>query len=133
MDRRAADRLPAEASVGLGGPQGSVASRLSDISQSGCRLATGSAALTVGMPIAIELVHGISIHGNVRWVNGEEAGVEFTIPIHETMVQALIADADNVSFVTSRRRMQWLDSFGRALPLLGGGRGAREPRTGSEG
>ena len=133
MDRRAADRLPAEARVGFDSPQGSIASQLRDISQSGCRLAIGSAGLTVGMPITIQLVDSISIHGIVRWVEGEEAGVEVTIRIHETMMQVLVAGADDVSFVTSRRRMQWLDNFGRALPLLGGGRGGREAKTGSKG
>ncbi len=131
MDRRVDDRVPSCQPVGWQGPEGKKASRLRDISPTGCRLAEGSAGLSVGMPVTIELVENISVDGKVRWIEGDEAGIEFTIRIHETMVQALLVGADNVCFFASRRDMHLHDRFGRSLPRLGGGRSDRGLCTGS--
>lgn len=54
--------------------------RITNLSKTGARLET-TLPLAVGLPVHIELRSDVTADAVVRWVNGQSAGVEFSVPI----------------------------------------------------
>lgn len=63
--------------------------RISDISQYGCRLATSTLAVRVGLRIVIRPQGLEGIGGVVRWIEGQQAGIEFDAPLYGPVVDHL--------------------------------------------
>ena len=62
---------------------------ISDISPHGCRLATSTLAVRVGLRIVIRPQGLEGLGGVVRWIEGQDAGVEFDSPLYEPVVDHL--------------------------------------------
>lgn len=64
---------------------------LCDISTHGCRIATRSLYLSVGMRVTIKPEGMEAISGVVRWLGQDGAGVEFDAPLYGPVVEHLSA------------------------------------------
>ena len=62
---------------------------ISDISPHGCRLATSTLAVRVGLRIMIRPQGLEGVGGVVRWIDGQAAGIEFDAPLYEPVVDHL--------------------------------------------
>ena len=85
---RKAINLPARYLTGLGEPQDVF---LRDLSTGGCRFAIGNRRISLGAPIQI-FVGGTGPHrAIVKWVAKGEAGINFTIPLDDNLVDSFQA------------------------------------------
>ncbi|MTI45726.1 PilZ domain-containing protein [Roseibium hamelinense] len=51
---------------------------IEDISAGGCRIAAKTQGLAEGQQVIVEVpARKLRFHGEIRWHNGEEAGIEF--------------------------------------------------------
>jgi hypothetical protein len=62
---------------------------ISDISPRGCRLATSTLAIRVGLRIVVRPQGLEGLGGVVRWIDGQDAGIEFDTPLYEPVVDHL--------------------------------------------
>lgn len=62
---------------------------ISDISPHGCRLATSTLAVRIGLRIVIRPQGLEGLGGVVRWIEGQQAGIEFDAPLYEPVVDHL--------------------------------------------
>lgn len=62
---------------------------ISDISPHGCRLATRTLAVRIGLRIVIRPQGLEGLGGVVRWIEGQQAGIEFDSPLYEPVVDHL--------------------------------------------
>lgn len=62
---------------------------ISDISPHGCRLATSTLAVRIGLRIVIRPQGLEGLGGVVRWIEGQHAGIEFDTPLYEPVVDHL--------------------------------------------
>ncbi|MBV1689077.1 PilZ domain-containing protein [Novosphingobium sp. G106] len=62
---------------------------ISDISPHGCRLATNTLAVRIGLRIVIRPQGLEGLGGVVRWIEGQHAGIEFDTPLYEPVVDQL--------------------------------------------
>lgn len=69
------------------------ASRVTDISQEGCRIAT-SVRLAPGMQVSIMLPGFDGRRAHVSWVGHHEAGCVFEVPLHPAILDYLIRMSD---------------------------------------
>lgn len=62
---------------------------ISDISPHGCRLATSTLAVRIGLRIVIRPQGLEGLGGVVRWIAGQHVGIEFDTPLYEPVVDHL--------------------------------------------
>lgn len=62
---------------------------ISDISPQGCRLTTCTLAMRTGLRIVIRPQGLEGVSGVVRWIEGQDAGIEFDTPLYEPVVDHL--------------------------------------------
>ncbi|MEP0189631.1 MAG: PilZ domain-containing protein [Erythrobacter sp.] len=83
---RKALNLPGRFFTGLGVP---VDVTMSDISVGGCRFPVGEQQFAIGTPLQI-FIAGTGPHrAAIRWVENGEAGVTFTTPLSEDLVDGM--------------------------------------------
>jgi hypothetical protein len=63
---------------------------LTDLSRHGCRLALEGHTLRVGEFISMKFGGLEYLQGIVRWVDADEAGIEFTRPLHAAVLDNLL-------------------------------------------
>ena len=62
---------------------------ISDISPHGCRLATTTLTIRIGLRLVIRPQGLEGLGGVVRWIEGQQAGIEFDTPLYEPVVDHL--------------------------------------------
>jgi hypothetical protein len=62
---------------------------IADISAEGCRMTTNSLAMRVGLRIVIRPQGLEGLTGVVRWIEGQEAGIEFDTPLYGPVLDHL--------------------------------------------
>jgi hypothetical protein len=62
---------------------------LSDLSEDGCRLYADDMTLRVGQRLTLQPSKLDAIAGQVRWVDGNRAGVAFDQPLHSAVAEHL--------------------------------------------
>ena len=62
---------------------------ISDISQHGCRLTTKTLSIRIGQRIVIRPQGLEGVSGVVRWIDGQDAGIEYDAPLYEHVVDHL--------------------------------------------
>lgn len=62
---------------------------ISDISPHGCRLTTSTLAVRIGLRVVIRPQSLEGVSGVVRWIEGQDAGVEFDTPLYGPVVDHL--------------------------------------------
>lgn len=60
-----------------------------DISPQGCRLRPNTLTMQIGMRVVIRPQGLEGLSGMVRWIEGQEAGIEFDAPLYEPVVDHL--------------------------------------------
>lgn len=63
--------------------------QISDISPHGCRLTPNTLAVRIGLRLVIRPQGLEGVTGIVRWIQGQQAGVEFDTPLYEPVVDHL--------------------------------------------
>jgi hypothetical protein len=63
--------------------------RISDISAKGCCITTNGLFVRVGLKVVIRPEGLEGLMGEVRWIEGERAGIEFEHPLYEPVVDHL--------------------------------------------
>lgn len=63
--------------------------QISDISPHGCRLTPNTLAVRIGLRIVIRPQGLEGVCGIVRWIEGQQAGIEFEAPLYEPVVDHL--------------------------------------------
>lgn len=62
---------------------------ISDISPFGCRLTIKTLAVRIGLRVVIRPQGLEGVSGVVRWIEGQNAGLEFDAPLYEPVVDHL--------------------------------------------
>ncbi len=60
-----------------------------DLSPEGCRIMSFALSVRAGAKVVLRPEHMEGLCGTVRWVNGNEAGVEFEHPLYAPVVEHL--------------------------------------------
>ncbi len=81
---RKALNLPGRFFTGLGTPVDVI---MSDVSEGGCRFPISAQKLTIGAPMQIYIAGSGPHRAAVRWVADGEAGVIFSVPLDEELVE----------------------------------------------
>jgi hypothetical protein len=63
--------------------------RISDISAHGCRLTMNTLVVRIGARVTIRPQGLEGVTGVVRWIEGQQAGIEFDAPLYEPVVDHL--------------------------------------------
>lgn len=62
---------------------------ISDLSPEGCRLTTSTLSVRIGLRIVIRPQGLEGVCGTVRWIDGQDAGIQFDAPLYEPVVDHL--------------------------------------------
>ena len=102
------------------------AGAITDLSQTGCRMEIGDAALEPDELVIVRPGALGGVSGRVRWQRGNAAGVEFADPLHPAVVDHVSGERELEGHAPSPPRQDrsgFTDHFGRPLPTLGNRRG----------
>lgn len=113
--------LPGRYFTGRGSP---VDVQLGDLSVGGCRFAIGSDPLPLGAPVQIFVEGAGPYRAIVKWVEGGEAGVTFTVPLTDEQfanfrnshVPGFPAPDSRVHDNSSRDTLASAEAMPKALP-----------------
>ena len=90
MQRRRESRIPVEILSRYRTGSGCAHSvQVSDLSRTGCMLIQNYSALPVGKHLTIRLDNIGPIEAVVRWHDGKHIGIEFSVPLHPSMMDNL--------------------------------------------
>ena len=124
MERRGSERMPARGSVDCAVDMVVRRSELADMSSSGCRLVFGEDEPVAGAPVEIMLLRGVTVRGEVRWIDGDAIGIAFDEPVGQAALRYFTLTEQGMPADLTPR-----DRFGRSLPPLGGRRAGQGAST----
>lgn len=113
-ERRRADRQLSILSVRCRVSQGmSPQVWLTELSPLGCKLVIRAGSLTQGQRVVIKPKDIEGLPGVVKWISDIDAGIEFDQPLHQAIVDHLLAEPQQ-----SGADKAIVDRFGRPMPEL---------------
>ncbi|MFA6031513.1 MAG: PilZ domain-containing protein [Myxococcota bacterium] len=92
MERRRKQRSSTRMTVIVTVAGASLPCEMRNLSQSGCLIACDPVLAEVGAPVAISLMRGLAVTGEVAWQMGESVGVFFREPIPLAVVRHYALD-----------------------------------------
>ena len=92
MDRRKENRSQTRESLRARIAGIEVACVMRNLSQSGCLIDGTALPGDIGAPVAIDLLPGLTVEGEVAWQLGESMGIFFLAPIPLSVVQGFALD-----------------------------------------
>ena len=93
MERRRTTRVKVMKPVVARTPATPRSMIMHDISASGCRIECSDTTPVVGSTLLIQIRTGIYIPGQVVWVDGSQAGIQFGIQLHGTLLDLLAMES----------------------------------------
>lgn len=90
MDQRAACRFPTDLEAECRSSNRSWASRLRNVSVSGCLIVCPEGDLPSGALLRIRIKGLTAIDGEIVWQHRGHAGVKFRVPLHPAMIEHLV-------------------------------------------